>query len=102
MIQDILISLFTTFVVGPIQAELNTKLLAAQAPPEIISQVVACAAAAPEALAVRAAQDPVWAVTSVVGVWLEQTAPEALLGQEVAACGTALEAAKPYLTALKT
>jgi hypothetical protein len=98
MIKDMLISLFTTFVVGPIQAELNAKLLAAQAPPEVISQVVACATAAPEALSARAIDDPAWALSSVVGVWLEQTAPDALLSQAVPGCDAAMAAAKPYLT----
>lgn len=102
MLENLLISLFTTLVVGPIQAELKNTFVLERAPAEIVAQVNACVIEAPRALSARAVSDPVWAISSVVGVWAEVTTPESLLRQAVPGCAPALEAAQPYLAKLRT
>jgi len=101
MIETLLGSLFSTFVIGPIQAEMNTSLLSGQAPAEVVSQIKICLETAPSALVARATSDPVWAVTSMVSVWAEIAKPDAILQQVTPGCQQALKAAQPYLN-LKT
>jgi hypothetical protein len=98
MIRDFLIFLFTTFVVDPFQAELNQKLAAAQAPPAIVAEVSQCARTATPILADRAMSDPWWAASTVIGVWLGTTSAESALTDAAPACGTAVRAARPFLT----
>ena len=100
MIQDLLITLFTDLVVGPIQADILAKFAAERAPPEIAAQVTACMTDAPRTLAQRAMADPVWGVSSAVSVWTQTTTAENVLRQAVPGCGPALDAAKPYLAEL--
>jgi hypothetical protein len=100
MLQDTMVWLFNLFVVEPAQAELTERLATARAPQAVVRQVVACATAAGPVLAERAAADLGWATTTVVRVWTGSVAPEAVLRDAVPACGSALDAAKPFLEGL--
>ncbi|MDX2144041.1 MAG: hypothetical protein SFV19_11845 [Rhodospirillaceae bacterium] len=101
MIQDLLITLFTDLVVVPVRAEIDAKLSAEHAPPEVIAQVTACITEAPKALATRAMAEPAWAVSAGFRVVTEALTPQALVRGAVPGCETALKAAEPYLAQLK-
>jgi hypothetical protein len=58
VIQDTIISLLSSVVVEPLQAELADKLAAARAPQMVITQVSECARVAAPVLAERIASDP--------------------------------------------
>jgi len=97
MIRDLFLWLLTSFVVEPVQAEWNTRLAAAGAPPAVAAQLGRCAAEAGPALAGRAAEDVWWGVTTAMGVWLGTRDGMAVLAEATPGCATAVEAARPLL-----
>jgi hypothetical protein len=97
MLADIIAFLVATFLVGPLQSEMASRLEAARAPAALVREVTACAAAATPRLAERAVADPWWAVTTAVGAWIGTTAPEAALRDAAPGCAPAIDAARPYL-----
>lgn len=102
MIQEIIISLVSFFVVEPLQAELADKLAAARAPHAVIAQVSQCAMAATPVLAERVASDPWWGVTTTARIWTGMTSPETILAETSPSCTPALQAAQPFLEGLRT
>jgi hypothetical protein len=101
MIRDFILSLVSFFIVEPFQAELNAKLAAAQAPQAIVRDVTSCATAALPVLADRALGDPWWATTTIISVSIGMDSPERVLVEAVPACGPAVRAAQPFLTAAR-
>ncbi|MGG5811221.1 hypothetical protein [Falsiroseomonas sp. CW058] len=97
MFSDLIAWIVAVFLLGPLQAEVHSKLEAARAPAAVMQGVTACAVAAAPGLADRAAADPWWAVTSVIGVWIGTTTPEAVLRDAAPSCAPALAAARPFL-----
>jgi hypothetical protein len=97
MLADILAFLVSTFLLGPLQSEVQERLEAARAPQAVMRQVTECGASALPGLVQRAASDPWWAFTTSVGVWIGTTAPEAVLREAGPACGAAMAAARPFL-----
>lgn len=97
MIRDFMIFLFTTFIVEPFQAEFNQVLASTQAPPAIVAEVAQCASIATPVLADRAMSDPWWGAMTVIGVWIGSTSPESVLTDAAPACGSAVQAARPFL-----
>lgn len=102
MTRDILIFLFTTFVVEPFQTELNQKLAAAQAPPAVVAQISECAKIAIPILADRAMSAPWWGASTVISVWVGTTSPESVLSDAAPVCGSAVQAARPFLSGAAT
>lgn len=97
MIASLIAFLVSTFLVGPLQSELGSRLAQARAPAAIVQQVEACATAAIPALVDRAAADPWWALSSAFGAWVGTTSPEAVLRDAAPGCAPALAAARPFL-----
>jgi hypothetical protein len=102
VIQDIILSLVSFFVVEPLQTELADKLAAARAPQAIVSQVSQCAREATPVLADRVMLDPTWGVTETLKIWTGMTSPEAVLGDAAPSCAAAVQAARPFLEGLRT
>ena len=96
--QDAVVSLVSLFLLGPLEAEIIDRLSATRAPPAIVSQVTACIQAAVPATVSRTVDDPWWAATSAVQLWIGSARAEALLVEAAPACAPALEAARPFLT----
>ena len=89
--------LLATFVFTPLQAEINEKLGAMQAPRGVIAQVETCFGAARPKLVERANGDWFWGITTVISVGTGMTAPEKVLADEVPACRQAIESIRPLL-----
>jgi hypothetical protein len=101
VIQDIIISIVSFFVVEPLQTGLADKLAAAGAPQTVIAQVSQCARAATPALAERVTSDPWWAVATTAQIWSGTTSPETVLGEAAPSCAPALQTARPFLEGLR-
>lgn len=99
MLRDLFLSLLSSFVIEPFLADLDAQLKTAHAPQAIIAQVQACAAAAPSALAERAAADPWWGISTVVGVAIGTTAADAVIAGAAPDCAAAVTAVRPFITA---
>jgi hypothetical protein len=97
VIQDIIVSLVSFFVVELLQTELSDKLAAARAVQAVISQVSQCARAATPVLAERVTSDPWWGVATTARTWAGTTAPETVLGEAAPSCAPALQAVRPSL-----
>lgn len=102
MIQDVIISLVSFFVVDPLQAELADKMAAARAPQAVIAQVSQCTMAATPVLAERVASDPWWGVATTARIWTGVTSPETIFVEAAPSCAPALQAARPFLEGLGT
>ena len=101
MIEDIIVSLVSFFVVEPLQTDLADKLTAARAPQAVIAQVSQCARAATPVLAEQVTVDPWWGVATIAQIWIGTTSPETILGEAAPSCAPALQAARPFLEGLR-
>lgn len=101
MIRDFILSLVSMFIVQPFEAEVNRKLVAAQAPQAVIQQVRACAISAVPALATRASGDIWWAATTIVGVAVGMTDPQTVISEASPECVSAIAAIKPVLNSIR-
>ncbi len=97
MIEALVSWLIATFLLGPLQADLAERLDAARAPAAVVQQVARCAGEAAPLLVERAAADPVWAVGTVLRVWVGAASPESVLGEATPGCASALDAARPFM-----
>ncbi|NKC32481.1 hypothetical protein [Falsiroseomonas selenitidurans] len=97
MIGELVAWLVLTFLVGPMQADLRDRLLAAQAPPAVLAQLAVCASGAAPALVQRAGEDPWWGVTTAIRAWIGTLPPEDVLADATPGCGPAVAAARPFL-----
>jgi len=95
MLNDILAFLLSTFLIAPLQSEFAARL--ENAPRQVVSDVTACVTQATPALISRAGQDPWWAITTAIGVWIGNLPAEATLRDAAPGCGPALNAARPFL-----
>lgn len=95
MIADFIASLIAFFVVDPVQAEIEARLQAVQAPVEIVSQARACLGTTGPLLIERATGDLWWAGTTIVSVATGLSSPEELLDAANPACAPVAT----YLTA---
>ncbi|MCC8932029.1 hypothetical protein [Rhizobium sp. 'Codium 1'] len=68
MIAEFIASLFALFVVDPVQAEIEGRLAAVQAPIEIVSQARACLGTTGPILIERATGDVWWAGATMVKI----------------------------------
>ena len=95
MMNDILAFLLSTFLIGPLQSEFASRL--ENAPRQVVTDVTACVTQATPALLTRAGQDPWWAISTAIGVWIGRLPAEASLREAAPGCGPALNAARPFL-----
>ncbi|MEA1834934.1 hypothetical protein U8607_22835 [Methylobacterium durans] len=94
--QDFIAALISFFLVEPLQAEMAKKLDAARVPQAVLNDVTACAKAAKPAIVDRAMNEPSWAISSIVQVWIGMARPDAILADTAPACRPAIEAARPF------
>jgi hypothetical protein len=101
MIRDFVMSLISFFVIDPFRAEIDQRLAQVGAPAAVVSQMHGCVRAAAPVLIERAMSDWWWTGTTLVSVGVGMTAPERVLVEVVPACGPAVRAAQPFLTAAR-
>lgn len=97
MIRDAFLSLLSMFVIDPVMTEFNDRLAQLRAPPAVIEQVRACAAAAPMALADRAAGDLWWGANTVFSVAIGMTDAKSVIATATPGCAAAVAAVRPLL-----
>lgn len=93
MIQDIFAWLLATFIIGPVQAELE----GVQAPAEVMQQVKACVVSGTPALVSKATSDPFWGITTTISVAAGLTEATSVLAETSPQCATAIQAVTPFL-----
>jgi uncharacterized membrane protein YeiB len=86
MLSDITAWFITMFVITPIQADVQTHLQSANASAETAQQVQQCISTHGPQLMQRAGEDPMWAVTTAIGVTIGWTAPAQILDQSDPNC----------------
>ena len=97
MFSDFIAFLVATFLIGPLQSEMASRLADGQAPAAVVQQMTRCATDATPLIFMRAGGDPWWAITTAVGAWIGTTAPETVLRETAPSCAGALDAARPFL-----
>lgn len=97
MLGELIAFLVATFLLGPLQSEMTSRLEATQAGRQVAEQVARCAADAAPRLAERAAAEPVWAIATAVRAWAGFASPEAVLRDAAPSCPAAMDAARPFL-----
>lgn len=98
MFRDLVLSLVSMFVIEPFEAEIGAKLKAAAAPQAIVAELRGCAGVATPALVDRALGDPVWGITSIVGVATGMMDAQKLVVEAAPACGPVMTKLRPFLT----
>ena len=93
MIQDLFAWLLATFVIGPMQAELQGL----KVPAEVMQQVQACVVSGTPALISKATNDLFWGITTTISVATGLTDATSVLANTSPQCATAIEAVKPFL-----
>ncbi len=101
MLQDIFGWLLATFVIGPIQAEISTRMQVTQAPAAIVRQMQGCVTTATPVLVRRATDDPWWGVTTTISVAVGMTDAKTVLAETSPACAAAVTALRSFLTDTK-
>lgn len=81
MISNIFASLFATFALSPLQAEIERHAMAAGQPVEIVRQSQACLSSEVPALVKRASDDTLWAISTAIGVATGWSNPADLLSK---------------------
>ncbi|MGG5886274.1 hypothetical protein ACLF3G_03975 [Falsiroseomonas sp. HC035] len=94
---DLIAFLVSLFLLNPLQAEMQSRLAEASAPPAVMAGVAACAVSAGPALVQRAMAEPMWAISTAFQSWIGTVEPQAVLGQAAPDCVPAMAAARPYL-----
>jgi hypothetical protein len=97
MINDLFHWLLATFVLAPVQAEIDGRLQAAHASRAVAEQVRTCIAGATPDLVRKASGDWVWGATTVIGVATGLSDPLKILADEAPGCRPAIDAARPFL-----
>lgn len=97
MIHDLFTWLLMTFVIGPVQAEIASKIQSAEAPAAIVQQLQACVTDGTPKLVDRATNDPWWGITTTISVATGMTSAEATLAEASPECAAAISAVRPFL-----
>lgn len=95
--QDFIAALVTLALVDPLQNEISEALAGASAPQEIVAAVATCASEHGSQIVDRAVNDPWWAASSALSVWVGFAEPYALLVEAAPECSGAIEAISPFL-----
>ena len=93
MIQELFAWLLATFIIGPMQTELEGL----KAPAEVMQQVQACVVSGTPALVSKATSDPFWGITTTISVAAGLTDATSVLANTSPQCATAVEAVKPFM-----
>lgn len=86
MISNLLAALFASFVLDPLQAEIERYALAAGQSAEIIRQSQACLSSEVPTLAQRASEDTFWTISTVIGLSTGWSSPADLLDKSNPDC----------------
>lgn len=97
MIRDAVLWLLTMFIIDPAMAEFKDQLGDARAPQAVVEQVKACAAAAPSAIAGKAAENTWWGVSTVIGVAIGITDAKSAIAEVSPECAAAAAAVRSLL-----
>ncbi len=97
MISDFLHWLLATFVLAPLQAEIDAKLKTANASRAAYEQVRTCMADATPRLIQKANGDWLWTAKTVTRVAAGLSQPEEVLAEEVPSCRLAIDVIRPLL-----
>ncbi len=97
MISDFIHWLLATFLIAPLQAEIDTKLKTANASRAAYEQVRTCMADATPRLIQKANGDWLWAAKTVTRVATGLSQPEEVLAEEVPACRPAIDVIRPLM-----
>lgn len=92
MLNDVIASLISFFLITPLQNEIQTRLPEMPSV-EVTSQMSACAAELKVVLVDRAMGDPVWAIKTSAFVLIGWTDPVTLVGPGEPACSGLLKMA---------
>ncbi|NEI74065.1 hypothetical protein GR212_31380 [Rhizobium lusitanum] len=90
MISNLIASLFATFALNPLQAEIERHAAATGQPIEIVRQSQACLSSQIPLLVQRTSEDTVWTITTVIGVSTGWSNPVDLLDKNNPACATVI------------
>ena len=93
MIQELFAWLLATFIIGPMQAELEGL----KAPAEVMQQVQACVVSGTPALVSKATSDPFWGITTTISVAAGMTDATSVLADTSPQCTTAIQAVMPFM-----
>ena len=93
MIQDLFAWLLATFVIGPMQAELEGL----KAPAAVMQEIQACVVSGTPALVTKATNDLFWGITTTISVAAGLTDATTVLANTSPECATAVEAVKPFM-----
>jgi hypothetical protein len=102
MFESFVAWLLATFVLAPLQSEIDARLAAAQVPPLAVERMRSCVAAAPPVLARRAGEDWIWAASTITRAATGLVEPKDVLASEVPVCRPAVEAIRPFLAGAAT
>ncbi|MHC5234342.1 hypothetical protein ACYSN1_21320 [Brucella sp. LJL56] len=86
MVSDFVAWLFALFVIDPLQTSLTERLDQAKLPNVGMMQIQQCVAAHGKKLLAQAEQEPVWAMTTVVGISVGWVSPSQLLTNADPSC----------------
>ncbi|MGV1757382.1 hypothetical protein [Rhizobium sp. P44RR-XXIV] len=90
MLSNLIASLFATFALAPLQAEIERYATAAGQPVEIVRQSQACLTTEGPLLVKRASEDMVWTISTVVGVATGWSDPVDLLNKNNPDCAAVI------------
>ncbi len=95
--QDLIATLVSFFLIEPLQVEIAERLAAARVPQAVVAEVSACARGAVPTLLERAANDPAWAASNAIKLWLGWARPDEVLVAIAPSCAPAVETARSFL-----
>lgn len=90
------------FLVEPVQTQLSDILAQSGAPQEIVASVITCATENAPLIVERALDDPWWAASSALSIWVGISDPQTLMAEAAPVCAEAIDAARPFLETEET
>lgn len=97
VVSDMIAWLLATFVITPLQAEVADKLQSVEASAGIVQQVQTCVTGGTSALIARSANEPWWAIRTVVSVSVGLADAQSVLAETSPECAAAMAALTPLL-----
>jgi len=95
MIAEIVAVVLNLLVVEPLTKQVQDRLTAAGASRETLDWIAECGRTAPPLVAERALSEPVWAVETVIKVWLGSASAESVLAELSPSCSTQTSRPRP-------
>ena len=94
MFSEVVASIFSVFLIEPLQAEVSERIAAAKAPASIMSASQECLATQAPHLINRATNELGWAVSNAVGISIGWKDPVELLDKNAPGCAQLIGALK--------